>query len=694
MEVLANGIYRLTFGEPEENTAMTFKHFAPREDALRALPEAEPPAWLSAISASLSARGMTLTLPAKEGEQFFGLGLQLKSFNQKGLKKKLRVNSDPAADLGDSHAPVPFFVSTEGYGVLVDTLRNPTFHFGTHQKKALRALEESGAEKDAPKVSTDALYGERADGSNTVIEIPHVKGVTLYVFGGPTLSHAVARYNLFSGGGCLPPMWGLGIWYRACSRATEEEVLALAANLRNSPIPCDVFGFEPGWQTHAYSCSYVWDKERFPTHEMMLALLEAKHFHVNLWEHAFVHPTSPLYEPLYDHSGSHEVWGGLVPDFGSEEAHEAFRDYHLESLIQKGISGFKLDECDHSDYIKYPWSFPEYSSFPSGLDGEQMHNLFGKEYQHALLEAFRKDGKRTYSEVRSSHAFAAPYPFVLYSDLYEHKDFIRGMVNAGFSGLLWCPEVRQCEDEEDLLRRLQSVIFSPQALVNAWMIPHPPWLQYDEAKNAAGDFLKDYKRLEKDCADIFKLRMRLIPYLYAAFAKYAAGGIPPFRALVLDYPDDPNTYGIDDAWLVGESLLFAPVVRGEKKRRVYLPEGEWVHFFTRRRYPGGQSYDIDVPLHEMALFVKNDTLLPLADPVQYVDESTVFDITAEVYGNPQAPCILLDDDGAYGYEEGEYKTMTLAWDGKHMALKQTATARYRFVGERIIESFRLYPIKD
>ncbi len=81
--------------------------------------------------------------------------------------------------------------------------------------------------------------------------------------------------------------------------------------------------------------------------------------------------------------------------------------------------------------------------------------------------------------MRSSGAFAAPYPFVLYSDLYDHRQFIRALVNAGFSGLLWCPEVRDAASEEDLIRRLQSVVFSPLAMVNAWYIRNPPWKQIE-----------------------------------------------------------------------------------------------------------------------------------------------------------------------------------------------------------------------
>src|SRR5207244_4842647 len=116
------------------------------------------------------------------------------------------------------------------------------------------------------------------------------------------------------------------------------------------------------------------------------------------------------------------------------------------------------------------WAFPNLSTFPSGCDGEQMHALFGLRYQHALLEQFNKRNRPTYGLVRSSGALAAPYPFVLYSDLYDHRQFIRGLVTSSFSGLLWCPEVRDAKTPGDLIRRLQSVVFSPLAMINAWSI--------------------------------------------------------------------------------------------------------------------------------------------------------------------------------------------------------------------------------
>jgi len=83
------------------------------------------------------------------------------------------------------------------------------------------------------------------------------------------------------------------------------------------------------------------------------------------------------------------------------------------------VAGYKLDECDNSDFTGN-WSFPEISAFPSGADGEQMHCLFGLRYQDAIQSVFEKRQTRTYGLVRSSGALAAPYPYVLYSDLYDH----------------------------------------------------------------------------------------------------------------------------------------------------------------------------------------------------------------------------------------------------------------------------------
>jgi len=217
-----------------------------------------------------------------------------------------------------------------------------------------------------------------------------------------------------------------------------------------------------------------------------------------------------------DDRGDFAVWGGLAPDFVQPEARQAFGDFHDREHVALGISGYKLDECDNS-YFTGSWSFPELSKFPSGADGEQMHSMFGQRYADAIQIPFDRHKTRTYGLIRSEGALAAPYPYALYSDLYDHAEFVKGVAKIGFCGLLWTPEVRDAETDVELIRRLQSVVLSPLALINAWYIKNPPWMQIHADANNAGQLDPNWERIEAQCRTVMELRMKLVPYLHAAY---------------------------------------------------------------------------------------------------------------------------------------------------------------------------------
>jgi alpha-D-xyloside xylohydrolase len=591
---------------------------------------------MAQIEGGHSKRGCEVRLPLRPGEQIYGLGLQFMSFAQRGKKKVTRVNADPRMDTGDSHAPVPFFVTTEGVGILIDTARYATFYFGTARSKPRHAEETIAGSNPDPNY-TQSLAEE--DAGQITVEVPNAVGVDVYLFGGPDMMSAVQRYNVFSGGGHVPPEWGLGFWYRPESRATQQSVLALAKELRYSKIPCDVIGLEAGWQTHAYSCTFVWNKDRFPDAASFVHSANEMHYKVNVWEHAFTHPASPLFPALQDKSGDYGVWSGLVPDFAGEPARQAFGDFHGKTLIDLGVSGFKLDECDNSDYTG-AWSFPELSTFPSGLDGEQMHSVFGLRYQRTIWEQFRNRQLETYCLVRSSGALAAPYPFVLYSDLYNHRDFIRALVNSGFSGLLWCPEVRDAISVEDLIRRLQTVIFSPLAMVNGWYIKNPPWKQLDRKKNNADQLMEDWESVEARCREIIEWRMQLVPYLTSAFERYAEDGTPPFRALVLDDPKDVRLHEIDDQYMIGDRMMVAPLFAGESNRRVVLPKGDWHNFWTGETLEGGSELSVPAITDRIPVYVKSGSIVPWADVGLFAGAPETRKLVARVYGDGTRSIVL------------------------------------------------------
>ena len=120
-------------------------------------------------------------------------------------------------------------------------------------------------------------------------------GVDVYVFAGPTMMDAVRRFNLFDGGGALPPKWGLGFMTRTPLAYTAAQVLDEIAAFRRRGIPLDMIGLEPGWHDHAYPTSFEWDRTRFPDPADFLAKLEALHVRANLWFNPYVSPTAPLY---------------------------------------------------------------------------------------------------------------------------------------------------------------------------------------------------------------------------------------------------------------------------------------------------------------------------------------------------------------------------------------------------------------
>ena len=564
---------KLTFGTPEKFVPTAFcKNLSYDEKDIQY--------DTSKITFKETDRGCLVEIILDEDEQVFGFGLQLKGFNHKGHRLKLAVNSDPVAYTGDSHAPVPFYVTNKGIGIYFDTARYAEVYCG------FAKLQHRTPDNAANKMITDTerLYSKSsADGTSVMsVEIPGAKGIDMYVFEGKNILDVICQYNMFSGGGCSVPDWGLGVMYRAYTKYTGEEIKKLADYFEANHIPCDIIGLEPGWQTASYSCSYVWEKERYPDSDGVTEYLKSKGIHLNLWEHAFVCGASPIYDDLYQYSGNYEVWQGLVPDFSIDKAREIFARYHKENFVDKGIDGFKLDECDSGDFLSC-WSFPNCSVFPSGMDGEQYHSMFGVLYMQTMLEAM--DGKPTLSQVRSAGALCASYPFVLYSDLYDQKDFIRGIVNAGFSGLLWSPEVRDAKSKKEFIRRLQINVFSAQCLINGWYLENLPWEELN---------------CKEEAKKLLKLRKALLPLLRKAFDEYKESGKPPIRALVADYSDDEQTYGIDDQYIFCDELIVAPLTSESDTRKIYLPDGKWVDYWTKKPVEAGwfEVTTENIPVYE------------------------------------------------------------------------------------------------
>jgi hypothetical protein len=254
-------------------------------------------------------------------------------------------------------------------------------------------------------------------------------------------------------------------------------------------------------------------------------------------------------------------------------------------------------------------------------------------------------------------------PFVIYSDHYNHKNYVTALVNASLSGLLWTPEVRSATSAEEWVRRFQTVCFSPLMQLDAWADATKPW---------------SFPEVTDIIRDNIKLRMDLLPYLYTAFYNYNQKGIPPFRAMVLEsgynatetliggkLDGEKNPYEeqkrmeVTDQYMMGPSILVAPVFTGETERKVVLPSGNWYNFYTGALVGNGETITIKTKIEQIPLFVKDGAIIPMlsSKEMKSTDEPS---LEVRHYGTKENTFQLYNDDGeTFNYEKGDCTLLEL-----------------------------------
>ncbi len=824
---VAPGVYRLRAGRQELLVPSSLRG-SPRLKELGEMPRVVGPPS-QAIRVWRLARGCRIELPLGAAETIYGMGLQCRHLEQNGWRRTIYADAGDNDGSGMSHAPVPFYASPAGYGVLIDSARCVTFSVGEARQVRDATTLSHGNHSQIESTNLAVLYGPHESKAKFIYaDVPAARGVDIYWFGGPDMGDAIARYNLFSGGGCMPPMSGLGPHYIFGTMLNASSVLAMSDQIKSHGIPITTVGLEPGWQTHAYSSSYLWDIAKFP--DNFGEIMHRKGYDLYLWCQLYLDPSCPLIKQLHKGFGDFAVWHGLVPDIMDAQVRRHYADFLHKNFIGRSIGGFKLDEVDGSNKTApayQSWMFPDFTSFPSGADGEQTRNVFGRCGAQGILQAFRKGDRRTFGLVRASQAWAAPIPMAVYSDEYSLHDYVRYNLSAGVQGLIWSPEIRDAGSPREWALRVATAAFSAKMVYNGWQFPHLIWQNPD--LSSPGKVLSESNAYTKLARYFNRLRMALLPYIYQAYSRYHLQGVAPVRPLVADWPSDVNTQTLDDQWMLGSDILVAPLTdrnafshmhrvvlthvgqvnpdpgvkvqfeagvlsldivgvqdglpggginltlrkgpcvarmlaRGdirvmdtrlrqiapgsetdvgamyhdnialdpEKwrqldwhfdvpadgnyrlmigkgywlrlkhaknlqiknlsfeqrsgdpatswKRMVYLPTGIWRDFWTGAAVSGGHSIEATAAPEQPPVFVRDNTLLPLAEPMLTFNVRNRLKIHLAAYGSNPGTCQLREDDGAtFAYEKGEWATLTVHPDGKIIRPKQGQPRRYQIV---------------
>ena len=641
-EKIMPGVWKASFGKSGLN-AFDYTN-PPKAKAIEELGDFPFPFNQDSTFSQLTKERAVVRLPLQIEESIYGLGLEFEGLNRRSIVYTLKVDHYGGVK-GYTHAPVPFYVSSNGYGVLINSSKRVKIYVGSGNRK-------DSKQSEAVDRTTDGENWIARPTSDAIEASVQGDGLEVFVFCGNSPLEAVQRYNLYCGGGVLPPKWGLGFWHRMHTQSTSDDVLNEIEDFKKYNFPVDVIGLEPGWQSFAYPCSYDWDKTRFPDPKSFMQKMNEKGIKINLWENPYVAPSSTIFDSIKPYTCSHTVWSGGVPDYTLPEAREILLNHHKKEHLDLGVSGYKFDEVDGYDH----WLWPDHATFPSGHDAVEIRQLYGLIIQNIFDNYFKERNKRTYGLVRSSYIGASSKNFVIYSDYYDHKGYVTALVNSSLAGVLWTPEVRSAKSSEDWIRRFQTVCFSPIMMLDAWASKKKPWSFPD-----ATDIIRNN----------IELRVKLLPYLYTAFYNYNQKGIPAFRAMVLEsgyktkeelvggiLDGSKNPYAekrkneVTDQYMMGPSILVAPVFEGEQEREVVLPSGNWYDFYTGEYVGNGETSTIQAKLEQIPLFVKDGAIIPMLTSVEKDSEQA---LQVRHYGTNENKYLLYNDDGeSYDYENGEY----------------------------------------
>jgi len=658
------GVWKTVYGKPDPYTLLSAAEVKPNQTAIEKMVKTDLLLEKGDIKAEMVNGKVYLRFPLERGEQIFGFGLNFQTVHQRGRILTLHVDHYGSSDNGRTHAPVPFYVSSRGYGVLINSAEYLSVWVGTGVRKD---------SKNPPEVkdrNTDRTWSSRPYSDIVEVLVP-ADGVEVLLFAGPTTLDAVRRYNLYCGGGCLPPRWGLGFTQRVHRLFSADQALEEALEFEKRGFPLDFIGLEPGWQSRSYPCTFEWDKGRYPDPAGFVKNMKEKGVRINLWTNPYVSPESPIFKAIEPYTGSHTVWCGVVPDFNVFQAREIMAAQLKKDQIDIGVSGYKIDEVDGGDH--YLW--PDVAVFPSGISAIKTRQTYCVLAMKMTDDLYRQRNERTFGLVRANNAGGNNLPYVIYNDYYSHPDFITALINSSFCGVLWTPEVRSSNSSEEWLRRFQSNIFSPMAMINAWSSGTKPWSFEDVSEQ-----VKFYANL----------RMELLPYFYTEFAKYHFEGTPPFRAMALEpgfrhdngmevrsqsLEDNPYLEAVSreckDQYMAGEYLLVAPMFAEQTSRnagqvsrnttepgsrKVLLPKGKWYDFYTGEYVGEGQEITVTPGLDRIPVFVKDGGVIPMMEArLRAPAKGEKINIEVRHYGEKPARYMLYDDDGeTFDYEKGDY----------------------------------------
>lgn len=498
-----------------------------------------------------------------------------------------------------------------------------------------------------------------------------------YVFCGPTIQDVLARYTELTGHTPLPPLWSLGNGQSRFSYQSADEVRTIARTFRERDIPCDTLYLDidvlDGYRV------FTWDQKHFPDPAGLIAELRAMGFHVVCIVDAGV-KVDEMYDVYTDgrerdlyckspqgQDYQNAVWPGICvfPDFTSTQTRIWWGEQH-RVLLDAGVAGIWSDMNEPALFIPLNSTMPANVVHPG--DGHvrlhvQVHNAYGSLMVRSTREGLLRlrPEQRPFIISRSGYAGIQRDAVVWTGDnssTWEHLAMsVSQLLNLGLSGVGWAGVdiggYYGDSNGELLARWTEFGIFQAFCRNHAekQTCHQEPWV-----------FGEPYETV---CRAMLKLRQRLLPYLYTLFDECHRTGTPILRPLFWAYPNDPTCSTINDEVLCGNALLVAPITRpGTEHRHVYLPEGDWFHYWTGNHVTGPAHILAHAPLGQPALYVRANIVVPLWSALNSIADDYTDPLTLLLYPYQGSGRAILYEDAGNGYEytNGMYARRSITCD--------------------------------
>jgi alpha-D-xyloside xylohydrolase len=513
------------------------------------------------------------------GETVYGLGERFTPWVKNGQVVE-NSNRDGGTACEQAYKSVPFYLTSRGYGVLVNEAGPVSFEVASEKTARVQFSRE----------------GESLD---------------YLVIQGPTPKDVVQRLTALTGKPALPPAWTFGLWLTTSFTTNYDEATTTSFidEMKRRELPLSVFHFDCFWMREFQWCDFDWDRRQFPEPAAMLARLRARGLKISLWINPYVAQKSPLFaegarEGYFIKRSNGRVFqtdqwqpGMAIVDFTNPKA-TAWYQGHLRRLLEMGVDCFKTDFGER---------IPDTGVlYHDGADPVEMHNLYPLLYNEAVYNLIREvrgdDDAVVFA--RSSYASGQRFPVHWGGDCWSTfesmAESLRGglsLTTCGFG--FWSHDIGGFEGNPPpavYKRWIQFGLLSSHSRLHGSSFYRVPWLVDEESC----DVLRVFTHLKH----------RLMPYLYAKAIQAAETGVPVMRSMMMEHPHDPACAPLDRQYHLGESLLVAPVFDQGGEVDFYLPEGRWTHLLSGEVRAGGRWYRETHDFMSLPVYVAANTVLP------------------------------------------------------------------------------------